>query len=1221
MVNKGVIMTNKVKKYFLGFTLILAFVGQGFALDCATGTGWGDYLTKSVTKTGDYYEISTPEELAWISCKMKHDNGNFKTAKVKLTQSIDMQGNLGKVFIPIAAGTGVPPSFNGIFDGQGFTISNLYINTAEVNNDSVSAFTGKSKNGNMAYAQNIGLFGIISGGGTVKNLTLKDVQIYASASAGSTGINEDKPISVGTVVGWVSEGGKIENCVASGSIETSGKTSRVGGIAGNVKSVTISNCVSSVSVTASGAGTNVGGIVGALRNGGNVTVTSCVYSGNSLYTVDGSVGAIAGSYEKVASIKTEDLYYSDEFCKKLDEGEACAGIGTKPDAVTFNADSTDNLNSEEVVCNLNGGTWNNDSCAGAKSEVWSVGQSDVSMNGSDGYKITFNANGGAFASGAKTTKILAKNVAITADEIGVPTREGKKFAGWATTANAEEPTNLGVAHAAISVYAVWYDFYEVTFKTGCDTAFSDAKFPDSTQTKTVSVAKHGTISVDGFSVPTVYEIGTDENKVKYYFTGWAYAPKSFDVNDTIAENDTLHLSAIDVTAPVVLYAVWTKAPTFSVTFDASLHGKTDVHFVRMVTEGETVSRPDTVITDDGYKVVGWCVVEECSAENEYTFTDSLKGNLVLHARWEMESYSIDYELDGGTNAAGNPSAYNIKSGDIVFAAPTKEGATFDGWFYDSEFTNPATQIGAGSTGDKKIYAKWTNAVYIVQYLSGNTIYATATNDTKLYGDTIQLKGALTEFVHGGCTQDGWSKVDYGQEGYGVDYALGADYTANENLKVFPHWTCNTYRITYEMYGMPATNRNDSLYTGPAKITLENAFDPAKKYYFMDSWYKDAAFKTAVRDIQNIDADLTLYAKWYNKITYKPGSNVSGAKNLEDKKYFGKTYTFKSSIDKYVRENYTLDGWSTTDGGEKVYELGETYTINANLTLYPHWVENRDSVQSGAVKIYTYATNGRKEAVINGNYGGGDEPNSEEADAVEITSDITVNSVTLNRTFNAGKIATLFVPFEIDAENVAGTEVYKFKTVVKSDVDNRWKFKVATATKVMPNTPYVIIPEGTQVTFDIPTSVTLNTTTEGEATAANSWEFVGAYQYEKFILDNNKPVYLFADQARDGAKLGEFVKIADGAYINPMRAYLIYHKNTNVAAKSASGNLGSNILLPDELDIEIENENGIVVQTGKLNTVTGEVRMDRWFDLKGRKLNSKPTVKGTYYKNGKRVVIK
>ena len=1225
-------MLYAVKKSFLALALILGFVGQAFALNCATGTGWGDFLTQEATKGSDgYYEIDTPEKLAWISCKMKHDNGNFKHAKVKLTQSIDMQGNLGKVFIPIAAGTGTPPSFNGIFDGQGFTISNLYINTSEINDTTVSAFTAKSKNGNFAYAQNIGLFGIISQDtvkspsvviytGSVKDLTLKDVQIYAASSAGSTGIANDKPISVGTIVGWVSEGGKIENCVASGSIETSGATNRVGGIAGNVKSVTISNCVSSVSVTASGASTNVGGIVGALRNGGKVTMSSCVYSGNSLYTVDGSVGAIAGSYEKVGSIKTEDLYYSDEYCKNLDESESCSGIGSLPVGKTFNTDSTDNLNSEDVVCNLNGGTWKNDSCTGAKSDVWSVGQSDVSMNGSDGYKITFNANGGTFASGAKTTKILAKNVAVTADEIGVPTRDGKKFAGWATTANAEEPSDLGVAHAAITIYAVWYDFYQVTFNTGCDTAFSDAKFPDSTKTKTISVAKHGTISVDGFSVPTVYEIGTDENKVKYYFTGWAYTSKSYDVNDTIVENDTLHLSAIDVTAPVILYAVWTKAPTFSVTFDASLHGKTDVHFVKMVTEGETVSRPDTVITDDGYKVVGWCVVEECSAENEYTFTDSLKGNLVLHARWEMEAYSIEYELDGGVNAAGNPSAYNIKSGDIVFAAPTKEGASFDGWFYDQEFTNPATQIGAGSTGDKKIYAKWTNATYIIQYLSGNTIYATAKNDTKLYGDTIQLKGALDEFVHGGCTQDGWSKVDYGQKGYGIDYALGADYAANENLKVFPHWTCNTYKITYELYGMSATNRNDTSYTGPAKVTLQNAFDSAGKF-FMDDWYIDNKFKTSIRDVQNIDSNITLYAKWYNKIIYNPDSKLNAVNSklgsTTEKKIFGSTYTLKSSIKNFELENYTLDGWSLSDGGEKAYNLNVKYTANENLTLYPHWVEKRDSVQYGAVKVYTYATDDRKEAVINGNYGGGDEPNSEEADAVEISSDITVNSVTLNRTFNAGKIATLYVPFEIDAENVVGTEVYKFKTVVKGE-DGRWKFKVATASTIKPNTPYVIIPEGTQVTFDIPTSVTLNTTTVGEATAANNWNFVGAYQYEKFTLDNNYPVYLFADQARDGAKLGEFVKIADGAYINPMRAYLVYHK---ALAKSARGNLGSNILLPDELDIEIENENGIVVQTGTLNTVTGEVRMDRWFDLKGRKLNSKPTVKGTYYKNGKRVIVK
>ena len=122
------------------------------------------------------------------------------------------------------------------------------------------------------------------------------------------------------------------------------------------------------------------------------------------------------------------------------------------------------------------------------------------------------------------------------------------------------------------------------------------------------------------------------------------------------------------------------------------------------------------------------------------------------------------------------------------------------------------------------------------------------------------------------------------------------------------------------------------------------------------------------------------------------------------------------------------------------------------------------------------------------------------------------------------------------------------------------------------------------------------------------------------MNNDNPIYVFADSICDGAKLGEFVKIDDGAYANPMRAYLVYHRSAALQ-KSAGGSLGNSILLPDELDIVVEDEKGVVVETGRLNTVTGEVRMDRWFDLKGRKLYSKPTVKGTYYNNGKKVIVK
>lgn len=1193
------------------FVLIagLFFASQGFALDCATGTGWGDFLTQEATKgSDDYYEIDTPEKLAWVACKVT--NKALSLEKFKLTKSLDMQG---KLFIPIGSGTGEETAFKGTFDGQNFTISNLYINTSEINSD-VSSITGKSKNGVTAYAQNIGLFGILSTNAMVKNLILKDVQIYAAASSGTTGLGSDKPISVGSLVGWVGAAAnavvKIENIVASGSIETSGATNRVGGIAGNVKHVTISNCVSSVSVTASGANTNVGGVVGAIRNDGNVTLTSCVYSGDHLYTVDGSIGAVAGSYENSkGTLTTENLYYSDDFCQESENPDVCPGIGKLPDGKTFYADSTDNLNSEDVVCNLNGGTWNEGVCAGDTSEVWSVGQSSLSMNGSDGYKITFNANGGVFASGAKTSKILSKNATITADEIGVPTREGKKFAGWATKADTTEPNpNLGVARAATVIYAVWYDYYPAIFESNPDTHAAD----------TVWVPKYGTVAVEGFAVPDIYLIPDPENQdhtIKYYFTGWGNSSKMLEEDVDPTNQDTLHLADIEVTDTVRLYAVWTKAKTFSVTFDATLHGKTDVRLVKIVNEGDPVSEPNPndIISDAGYKVAGWCEVENCTEENEYDFSRSLEGNLTLYARWNIIQFNIEYVLFNGTNG-NNPSSYTIEDADIVLADPTKTGSVFEGWFYDDAFTNPANRIDAGSTGDKTIYAKWKQITYTIQYLSGNTIYATAKSVTKNYGETIQLNGALDEFVHGGCTQDGWSRVDYGQDGYGVDYELGANYEDNANLKLFPHWTCNAYTITYELFGAPATNRNPTQYTGPAKLTLENAFDPAKKYFFMDNWYKDPTFKTAIRDIQNIDADLTLYAQWYNKIIYNPGSRLKAVNSklgsTTDKKFWDKTHTIRSSIKDFVLANYTLDGWSTTDGGDKVYELGEKYTTNENLTLYPHWVESRDSVQYGAVKIYTYATDGRKEAVIDGN----------SIESTNIPEDIEVDVVTFDRTFPVGNRSTIVLPFDIAVANTHGGKFNILSTIT----DNFDTIGLSQKTQQLyAYEPYVVLADEPTLTFDGP--VTLKKTVDGEKQIGTSdWYFVPAY--EKIVFGEREDLlgraYGFTAKAVNEFSVGQFVKAGKNAWIGSMKAYLVYRGELSgsSATKSAVGS-GFGTMLPDEINVVVQDEQGNIVERGVLDTKTGEFRMDRWYDLQGRKLNGKPQTQGTYYHNGKRVIVK
>ena len=54
---------------------------------------------------------------------------------------------------------------------------------------------------------------------------------------------------------------------------------------------------------------------------------------------------------------------------------------------------------------------------------------------------------------------------------------------------------------------------------------------------------------------------------------------------------------------------------------------------------------------------------------------------------------------------------------------------------------------------------------------------------------------------------------------------------------------------------------------------------------------------------------------------------------------------------------------------------------------------------------------------------------------------------------------------------------------------------------------------------------------------------------------------------------------------------------------------------------ILDEQNNVTERGVMNMATGQIRMDRWYDLQGRRLNSKPMTQGTYYYNGKRVIIK
>lgn len=144
------------------FVLIagLFFAGQAFA-------AWsGEYAdTLQPQKVDGYYQITNENELAWISATFA---GNTKNENVKFMADLDMGG---KAFVPICAGKGTP-KFQGVFDGNGQTIKNLYI-------DSDSSKVKLRKNGD--FGQNQGFIAVIGNEKkndfTLKNITFKDAVI------------------------------------------------------------------------------------------------------------------------------------------------------------------------------------------------------------------------------------------------------------------------------------------------------------------------------------------------------------------------------------------------------------------------------------------------------------------------------------------------------------------------------------------------------------------------------------------------------------------------------------------------------------------------------------------------------------------------------------------------------------------------------------------------------------------------------------------------------------------------------------------------------------------------------------------------------------------------------------------------------------------------------------------------------------------------------------
>lgn len=396
---------------------------------------------------------------------------------------------------------------------------------------------------------------------------------------------------------------------------------------------------------------------------------------------------------------------------------------------------------------------------------------------------------------------------------------------------------------------------------------------------------------------------------------------------------------------------------YTVTFENDGNGK--VYCEDLETEASSITVPygTTISTNGAELTVGtneYLAIENDIQGSTVTFKDwtispagsTVAGNVTITANFTVvaNEYMLAYEFNGGTPTSEDYSheGFDYHYGDeIELPTLTKDGYSFVGFCEDEELEGDCYVDTYTLTDDVELYAKFTLDSYNITFSNnggqGGSIDKTSYSISEL--DQVVNITAPTK------------------EGNGPSYTItkGDDYVGDDPVVqnssvIIPHgaygsfsintvWTPDTYTVTYApgAYGQEAQSTATKIYN--VDLTLAGAIF-TRTGYTQVGWAKsDGGAKVYdLSTIYSANAGVTLYPVWevdtytvsYNKGQYGAGEIASQTKTYDE------ALTLSSST--FTREGYRQDGWSISDSGAKVYELGASYTNNEAVTLYPHWVK-------------------------------------------------------------------------------------------------------------------------------------------------------------------------------------------------------------------------------------------------------------------------------------------
>ena len=302
----------------------------------------------------------------------------------------------------------------------------------------------------------------------------------------------------------------------------------------------------------------------------------------------------------------------------------------------------------------------------------------------------------------------------------------------------------------------------------------------------------------------------------------------------------------------------------------------------------------------------------------------------IRAKYTIENWYGTVIVNSGNIEGSSYGIHNTRGGTVTVNGGTVFGNSYGIYNHDDQYMESGCKVtvnGGSITGnafgiynhndrDKSVYSG------VEVTVNGGVIDGMTNGIRNQYGTVTVNGGTITAF-------------DYGVYNMGIFSLSGnADISAfGSDIFLFRKYITITGKLEnekpYVVSILDFPEEGDGMFTNTESANFQ--YNDPKRFTASDELLEQGY--TVIKT--NGQLRIGIAPDEYT-ITYNPGEGIDG-ESFTDIKTKGTDLKLSDKI--YTRMGYEQIGWATSDGGEKVYDLGGIYADDSDLTLYPAWKAN------------------------------------------------------------------------------------------------------------------------------------------------------------------------------------------------------------------------------------------------------------------------------------------